>query len=307
MSGILPSGLRLVAGKLKDLASDIVTIRTGTVVTDYAPMSATLVTLDNDPESATVQALALNGPLPSGARVAMIAYPPRGLLVIGTMVDTGVLPSGLIVITTTRAFNMTEVLGAKQLKVTTIGGGGAGGGTVATAGGSSAFGSGGSSGGLAIAMLDVGALAASFTATVGAGGTGVNGGNGNSGVTTSFSTYCAATGGGGGQASGSGTAASVSAISSGPGTGTIGDILLPGNFGLVGLRLAATAGMAGAGAPGPYGGNVTTSNFTTAAGVSAAAANGSGSGGGGAYGGSGAASQIGGVGASGIIIIEVIR
>lgn len=83
MSGLLPSGLRLVAGKLKDLASDIVTVRTGTVVSDYAPATQTLVTLDNDPEQASVQAIATNGSMPSGTRVWMIAYPPRGLAVVG--------------------------------------------------------------------------------------------------------------------------------------------------------------------------------------------------------------------------------
>lgn len=85
------SSLRVITNKIKTVASDIVTVRTGTVVSNYAAMSSTVVTLDNDPDQTQVQALALGGPLPSGTRVMMIAYPPRGLAIVGTMtsLDTG--------------------------------------------------------------------------------------------------------------------------------------------------------------------------------------------------------------------------
>jgi hypothetical protein len=79
------SGLRAVAGALKSVASEIITVRTGTVVSDYAPMSQTNVILDNDPDGATVQAMALNQPLAMNTRVSMLAYPPRGLVIVGTM------------------------------------------------------------------------------------------------------------------------------------------------------------------------------------------------------------------------------
>lgn len=307
---VFGSGISLIGAKIAQVASEIVTVRTGTVVSDYASMTQTMVTLDNDPDQSTVQALALNGPLPSGARVMMVAYPPRGLAIIGAFTEVFepvMAPGDIIEILTSRSFAASEVAGASLIKVTCIGGGGAGGGTATTAGGSSAFGSGGSSGGLAIALLNVSALTFPITATVGAGGTGVNGGSGNAGAATTFATYCAASGGGGGQVSASSASPAVSAISSGPGVGTIGDILGYGNFGMVGLRVSATTGMAGNAGAGPYGGNVTSSNFTTAAGTPATAANGSGAGGGGAFGGSGAASQTGGVGASGSIWVEVIR
>lgn len=86
MSGML----RAVTGKLKDIASDIITIRTGTVASDYAPMTSTQVTLDNDPDGVLVQALCLNQPLAVNTRVMMVAYPPRGLAIVGTM---GQLPT----------------------------------------------------------------------------------------------------------------------------------------------------------------------------------------------------------------------
>lgn len=90
------SGLRVITNKIKTVASDIVTVRTGTVASNYAAMSATIVTLDNDPDQTQVQALALGGPLPSGTRVMMIAYPPRGLAIIGTLTSppwTGYTPT----------------------------------------------------------------------------------------------------------------------------------------------------------------------------------------------------------------------
>jgi hypothetical protein len=79
------SWLKPVTGRLKELASDIVTVRTGTVISDNAAMTQTVVTLDNDPDSAQVQALCLNGPLPEQTRVMLLAYPPRGLVVVGTL------------------------------------------------------------------------------------------------------------------------------------------------------------------------------------------------------------------------------
>lgn len=86
MAGI-NSWLKPVTGKLKELASDIVTVRTGTVVSDFASMTQTVVVLDNDPDSAQVQALCLWKPLPAQTRVQMLAYPPRGLVIYGPMTE----------------------------------------------------------------------------------------------------------------------------------------------------------------------------------------------------------------------------
>lgn len=77
------SGLRVVTSKINEVASDIVTVRTGTVISDNAAITATIVTLDNDPSATAVQALCLSGPLPAQTRVMMLAYPDRGLVIIG--------------------------------------------------------------------------------------------------------------------------------------------------------------------------------------------------------------------------------
>lgn len=61
-------------------------IRTGTVVTNYAIPTETLVTLDNDPASTPVRAVSMAGvELRSGQRVGLISYPPRGLAIIGLL------------------------------------------------------------------------------------------------------------------------------------------------------------------------------------------------------------------------------
>ncbi len=71
--------------KLKQVSDRIVTVRTGTVVSTGAPLDQTLVALDNDPSATPVEARALNFPLTKGMRVACLAYPPRGLIVLGAL------------------------------------------------------------------------------------------------------------------------------------------------------------------------------------------------------------------------------
>lgn len=183
MSGILPSGLRLVAGKLKDIASDIVTVRTGTVVSDYASMSQTLVTLDNDPEQASVQALALNGALPSGARVLLIAYPPRGLVIVGSMdqieptdVPWRTLTGGPTLVQRPADTSLSYIWMEAQ------GGGGAGGGAAITPAGQSSIGAGGAAGMWVASIFTIADLTWPINAFGGAGGAGVSGLGGNSGT-----------------------------------------------------------------------------------------------------------------------------
>lgn len=183
MSGILPSGLRLVAGKLKDLASDIVTVRTGTVVSDYESMSQTLVTLDNDPEQASVQAMALNGALPSGARVLLIAYPPRGLVIVGTMAQVAAPSESWQTLTGgPTSIPLPSITTYRYIEMEAIGGGGGGGGAQATAGGQSSLGSGGAAGTWVTSILRVEDLTWPLSAFGGAGGAGVSGAAGNSGT-----------------------------------------------------------------------------------------------------------------------------
>lgn len=64
-----------------------VTVRTGTVVSNRAPLENTQVVLDNDLSETAVTAMGTGAPYPIGTRVALLAYPPRGLLVIGGVTD----------------------------------------------------------------------------------------------------------------------------------------------------------------------------------------------------------------------------
>jgi hypothetical protein len=62
---------------------DIV-IRTGTTVSGTSLHGGTVaVALDNDPSGTPVTAISVAGALQLGVRVACLAYPPRGLLVLG--------------------------------------------------------------------------------------------------------------------------------------------------------------------------------------------------------------------------------
>lgn len=74
------------AKAIRETQASVPTIRTGTVVTDYASITTTYVTLDNDPTSTPVRAMPMAGALlPVGTRVGLIAYPPRGLAIIGRL------------------------------------------------------------------------------------------------------------------------------------------------------------------------------------------------------------------------------
>jgi hypothetical protein len=88
----------------------------------------------------------------------------------------------------------TKPTGLKAVKVTVVGGGGGGGGG---AGGGGGYGAGG--GGAAIEYLDAPAIPGPVSVTVGSGGAALpDRGNGNAGGTSSFGSFCSATGGGGG-------------------------------------------------------------------------------------------------------------
>lgn len=72
------------AKAIRDTQASVPVIRLGTIVTNLAsPSTGTYATLDNDPTSVAVKVLSLTGPLPVDTRVALIAYPPNGLIVIG--------------------------------------------------------------------------------------------------------------------------------------------------------------------------------------------------------------------------------
>lgn len=82
--GALPE----IAKRISSVASDIVTVRTATVFTDSVAPAQTEVVLDNDPSQTPINALGLNFSLAKGTRVVCLAYPPRGLVVLGAIADS---------------------------------------------------------------------------------------------------------------------------------------------------------------------------------------------------------------------------
>ncbi|GAB3358075.1 hypothetical protein GCM10027395_00520 [Giesbergeria sinuosa] len=122
----------------------------------------------------------------------------------------------------TASSTWTRGQGTKKVRIRLVGGGGAGGGV---GGASGTIGGSGAGAGYAETLLDVSAIS-TVAVIIGAGGaaTATDGGNGG---TTSFGSYCAATGGMGGlQANGGGLSGSVG------GYGTIGQILIGGEPGM---------------------------------------------------------------------------
>lgn len=81
--------LEQISKRIKEVASRLVSVRTGTVVSDNAAPASTLVRLDGDPSGSPVVGHGLNFPLPVGSRVSCLAHPPRGLLILGVL---GALP-----------------------------------------------------------------------------------------------------------------------------------------------------------------------------------------------------------------------
>jgi hypothetical protein len=65
--------------------ADDVTVRTGTLTTGGADSTSVFVALDNDPSATPVAAIPLTTSASVGDRVVLLAYPPRGLLVLGRL------------------------------------------------------------------------------------------------------------------------------------------------------------------------------------------------------------------------------
>ena len=91
--------------------------------------------------------------------------------------------------------------GVTKVKATVIGGGGGGAAKLSADCGNFVEGAGGGTGGLAIGYYTV-VPGTAYTITVGAGGVGYNTGAAGSGQTSSFASFCSATGGGGGNNNG---------------------------------------------------------------------------------------------------------
>jgi hypothetical protein len=198
----------------------------------------------------------------------------------------------------------TTPVGVRAIKVECIGGGGAGG-SVATAATNSAAAGGGGAGAYSESMIAN--PASSYPYVVGAGGTpgaaGAN--NGGAGVDTTFNaTTIVAKGGAGGLAD---TVAAIHVGGLGGAGGLAsagtGDFKGDGMSGGVGLALAAAQAVSGCGASSVYGGGGIERKNSTGAGTAGTV-------GGGGSGGSiisGGASQAGGAGGPGMIIVTEYR
>lgn len=288
MAGI-NSWLKPVTGKLKELASDIVTVRTGTVISDFAAMTSTIVVLDNDPDGAQVQALALSGPLPTQTRVMMLAYPARGLVIVGSMAAVPPMISGAAPFTYyggTDSFTATQAAPFRSLLFRVGAGGGAGGGAPATTASNSSGGGGGGGGGYAERLIDVSACVFPLAITVGAGGTAASGGTGGNGAPSTIidnngagTTLLAATAGTGG-----GTLANGNALGTPSGAGVGGSFSTGAQTGGVGqagfrsLRFTIIGVHLGMGGYSPAGGGGGAEVGASAAGVDGSFPGGGGSG-----------------------------
>lgn len=301
---ILPSlqPLREVGSLITNLGAQIVQVHSGTVISNNVAPSATIVALDTSPQD-YIPARSICGRLPAGARVVLLAYPPRGLIVMGRMdeFDASVF-SPLVYGPGVSAFTSNDVKGALALRVRVWGPGGAGSGAVATAAGQSSGGGGGGSGGYSESVLAVSALTFPVPLTIGTGGVpvlGAAGGNGSS--NSSFGTYVTAGPGGGGGVSFAGVTVQPEGGGGNFGAAGVGQFATNGQYGEYGFRLAATVFISGSGAGAPMGGpggaKTTSGNNGVAGSVP---------GGGGSAGDNGpsSAAKTGGAGGAGRIIVE---
>ncbi|HEX7040597.1 MAG TPA: hypothetical protein VF202_10810 [Trueperaceae bacterium] len=212
----------------------------------------------------------------------------------------------MVVYTSDGTFTKANYPWAKRVRVRVQAGGGGGGGAAPTGAGQTSVGGGGGGGGYCEKWIDISALAASETVTVGSGGSGGTPdgvGSGNTGGTSSFGTWCSASGGTGADGGVAGTS-QVHVTGGNGGTASGGDINIRGSDGGNGVRGGGWVFSVGQGGASMLGAekrpNATDAGFAGENGRS--------------YGGGGtgahntpnqATGQPGGNGAAGIVIVEV--
>lgn len=201
----------------------------------------------------------------------------------------------------------TKTPGTKKVRVKSLGGGGAGGGTEVTTSAQIAAAWGGNSGAYAESSLIDVSLVASIAVTIGAAGIPAAGAAGGAGGQSSFGSYLITPGGAGGfiGTAGAGVSAGVDMDTGANPSGTALAFGVPASVGVGPLSLSSTVGQGtmksgrgadsklGVGGGGIRGANTAKSAFGYGAG-----------GGGSAVGPSAASTTAGGVGTSGIIIVE---
>jgi hypothetical protein len=220
-----------------------------------------------------------------------------------------VTPSGgfssIVIRTFTASGTYTPTAGMKYAIIEVNGAGGGGGGTSTVAVGNCSVGGGGAAGGYARSVVSAATVGASQVVTVGVGGTAgpANnvGGIGGTGGTTSVGALCVATGGLGGF---SANVNSVQITGGGAGgIGTVGNVLCSANSGGFGVGFTtANLCIGGQGGVSKFGAGANTQVSSTSS-LVGTTPSGFGGGGGGASTPAAQLGQIGGVGASGLVII----
>lgn len=235
------------------------------------------------------------------------AVTPAGLSSVLNAVS-GFRYSGMILFTSSGTFTKANYPGLKAVRIRVVGGGGGGGAAAAASTGNHSTGGGGGGGGYAEKIIPAVSLFSDETVTVGAGGTGgTSGGSGNSGGTSSFGTHGVATGGSGG-GSVSNNSLMVGAVGGDGGIGVAGGpvgILTAGSPGGIGNGYATLSHGAPGGSSVLGGGGAGVYTPGGAAEITGTAGGKYGGGGGGASVNANGSSRNGGLGAQGIVIVEV--
>jgi hypothetical protein len=194
----------------------------------------------------------------------------------------------------------TPTAGMLYCYIQCIGGGGAGGGAALTGGGSYSASGGGGGGEYSAGIFSAAEIGASVV-TIGAGGTAHSGTTGGAGGTTSVGSLISSGGGSGGGSTGATSILSIAAGGNGGAGGSGGDYRSSGVIGGYGIAaFPLTMSYAGGGASSFLGGG---SQINGSSGTPGHAAIGYGTGGGGSANEINTAAQLGGVGASGLVII----
>jgi len=286
---------------LKAVTDGMVQLRWGTV----AQGSPLRVRLDGDEDPMSLTPATVVPALTSGERV-MCAIQHNRVTVLAVAGRITMTVPEIVVFESSGTFAKADYPGLRAVRVRLVGGGAQGGDSYACGSGEHSGAGGGGGGGYAERVILAEDLAETETVTVGAGGVDISGYTGGPGGTSSFGTLVSATGGLGGTGSTAHTAMTCGPGGQG-GTGTAGDILHTGVPGAKGTG-NATLGQGGDGGPsqlggggrGAYGGGGSSSYAGNPGGLY-------GGGGGGGSSNTNASSAKGGVGAPGVVIVEVYQ
>lgn len=256
-SGLLAAAGRSFAG----LASQMIKIVGGTVV-GSSTSSVVTITLDSDTGGLVpIPARSIRGPIPQGAHVIVLLYPPRGVLILGI---TDTQNTSTVQFTNPGTFTgATGYLappGLVAARIRVQGAGGGGGGAVATGVSQSSGGSGGQAGHYTEAFLLASQIGSGYvTVVVGAGGTAPVGLDGTAGGLSSFAATSGLVMAGGGAFGQADTAAGAANVGIGvPGgqqtyTGSGGSFGVKGEDGWPGVRLVDILYMPGRGGSSLFG------------------------------------------------------